>query len=469
MQKFEEFDLQDLQKQLEQPFEQQSLPSAGIDLNNELFNPSMDLFNQFQLDLNMMESTMDNFLTSIASDNVSSDDSSSPASSRYDMSPNSRHIPMLSINECTETPRPEPIWADADAIAASIAAGFQVPKLEADTVLNVKPEDLRSNAPSGPSSAGPELQTDNQFMHMLESNISSMMSETPIMTPPYSPHPGPVFPTSLQIQVPTDGIASGPFSAPPRSSFMPIPMARRPTLVPLPSASATTPTQSIPILPQFMTAETFSKMASILPFNTMPQKLSRRVLNEQELRALFTTANSHANLTRCKRDIAILCLILDTHLSSGNIIKLTFECIPTIIASVDQPDESVRYENHHIDVLQPTTTSNPSRHTLHPFTAWALRVWTTELIKGFGWGTASTNPLFVNSQPLFDNNTGERTLRQTPLKRDAISKVFQSIKQRSGVQCPKNMTASSNLMPIEPCMEELKQQLIASQIERLGH
>ena len=192
----------------------------------------------------------------------------------------------------------------------------------------------------------------------------------------------------------------------------------------------------------------------------------RKGLTAIEMEALFLSSNSHPSATRCKRDIAILCLILDLHLSSGTIIKMEFGNAPSIselvrqrLANPDQDPSTVSYQGHVVKVKNPGFT-NPSTLTCHPMTAWALSNWMYELVMLYKWDMSDdTLHIFVNSQPVADPVTGERVLKQVPLKRDAISKVFQSIKQKCGVQCHKNNVASASLSAVGPVYLEWMKRL----------
>lgn len=195
---------------------------------------------------------------------------------------------------------------------------------------------------------------------------------------------------------------------------------------------------------------------------TKQPKGEGRMLNEEEIHQLFMAAKRHPNPIRCKRDVAILCLIMDTHLSSGTIIQLAFGSVRSLLELALSSEEPQSFEGHAINVLSTNSISpDPTRHQLHPFTAWALYTWINELVHVFQWDTTLANPLFINSQPSLDHSSGSRILRKIPLKRDAISKVFQAIKARSGVRCPKTMTAVSNLDPIHGSFLELQTKLLA--------
>ena len=218
----------------------------------------------------------------------------------------------------------------------------------------------------------------------------------------------------------------------------------------------------VPGYPQFMNQMFHDPMAKLLALQSMQMSAAaaaaaagqnmRKPLNLQELQSIFQAADNHPNQTRCKRDIAILALLFDLHVSSGSMIRLSFQHVPTIIESIrrgDDPTDMAIYDNHMVHVVNVTNSEiTPTR--CGPFTAWALRHWILELVESFQWNLNDVaNPLFVNSQPIYDPDTGVKLLKPKPLKRDAISKVFQATKTRCGLNVHKNTVAISNLEPIQ--------------------
>ncbi len=186
---------------------------------------------------------------------------------------------------------------------------------------------------------------------------------------------------------------------------------------------------------------------SAMDFSAAADLMKPRVnmLSGDDLERLFVAANGHSSSTRSKRDVAILCLIFDAHFSSSTITKLTFQSIPSLLRAVQSGDSSL--ENHIIEIAD--GESNVSRHLCHPFTAWAIKEWLMELA-AFGWSLSDpTNPVFVNSQPVCNSDSGEKRLRRMSLKRDAITKVFNSVRSRAGVPCHKQVTAVTTLQPVE--------------------
>lgn len=175
----------------------------------------------------------------------------------------------------------------------------------------------------------------------------------------------------------------------------------------------------------------------------------RKGLTPVEIEALYLAANGHVSATRSKRDLAILSLILDMHLSSGTITRMTMKNVNFVRRAVHQGiglGELSSFENFNIDIPNSSGYGTTSSVPCHPLTAWALTCWIQDLHHTYKWDLNDDElPLFVNSQPLFSNVNGEKSLRKIPLKRDAISKVFQSIKQRSGVSCHKSIVATTNL------------------------
>jgi hypothetical protein len=229
-----------------------------------------------------------------------------------------------------------------------------------------------------------------------------------------------------------------------------VPMRRRtdPAIM-MPYAQSMTPHS-------YLIDDRMSKMGPpILPLG-MPfgnnMKQTKKVLTQQELEGLFIAASSHQSVTRSKRDVAILALILDLHLSSGTIIRMKFSNVRTIMESIRNGQEA-NYQGHYVEIDQGSTTAG--RLLCHPFTAWALFNWINELMAKYSWKPEDDMPLFVNSQPLYDSETGAKSLRQISLKRDAISKVFQSIKHRSGIACHKSVVASSSLQLLTPVYVDL--------------
>lgn len=184
----------------------------------------------------------------------------------------------------------------------------------------------------------------------------------------------------------------------------------------------------------------------------------RAALSGTDLKSLLTAAGSHPNQTRSKRDLAILALIFDLHISSGSMIAMTFKDCTSLVESIQRADDASNMAVHHGHTVRVTSasTNESTIMALHPFSAWALRMWMTELQRNFGWDlTEADCPLFVNSQPMYDAASNDKMLRKKALKRDAISKVFQSIKARSNCSVHKNTVAISHLRSIDHMYPEL--------------
>ena len=202
------------------------------------------------------------------------------------------------------------------------------------------------------------------------------------------------------------------------------------------------------------------------PFVSSPTMNTHKdLVSQQEIEQMVLVASSHPNQTRSKRDLAILCLILDLGLSAGCVVQLTFASIPSIlnmisVAAQSGQDPTVCYERsmeqqptgigmeagspfdgHFVSVNAGGRIKNMG---CHPMTAWAIYHWALELVQTFSWPItppqpmfmgqeeASPCPLFVNSNPSYNQETGRRELKRISVKRDAVSKVFQGIKKRSG-------------------------------------
>lgn len=196
-----------------------------------------------------------------------------------------------------------------------------------------------------------------------------------------------------------------------------------------------------------------SPLVSITETNLLDQMTNLRPKNAplsiSEIKAIFDASISHGNKTRAKRDLAIVCLLLDLHESSGSITRMTFGSIKSIIHSmINQSTGIESLLGHHILVYDPVQQVNNLKRC-HPITAWALKNWVSELVFNYSWGFDENLPLFVNSQPIVHEVTGIYSLRQNSLKRDAISKVFQSVRKKAKVQCLKNNISQTSLSVLD--------------------
>jgi hypothetical protein len=169
---------------------------------------------------------------------------------------------------------------------------------------------------------------------------------------------------------------------------------------------------------------------------------SRR-LSAAEIKALILRPLSDKNISRAKRDLAILSLILDNHLPRKQIAKMTFGSIKSIVAAVhDGRDINVNI-SYYISVINEDRRHrrpdlrdpNLTMIKIHPFTAYCIYRWVEELVVQYHFDYNFNNPLFVNAHPIYDSNN-KITLRKQVLTRDAISKIFLSLKEACGIHVP---------------------------------
>lgn len=231
--------------------------------------------------------------------------------------------------------------------------------------------------------------------------------------------------------------------------------------------------------------------------------LNRAMLSVDDLFTIFRATNNYGSSTRSRRDTAILCLLLDTHLSCGTIAKLTLGCVPTVVAAVREELKTGTVHTltagEHVVVLGPNARQQNAQpmsgiatadgricSPMHPFTAWAVRNWVRELVSTFGWSLHDDldAPLFVNANPLLpgmldpaqtpspttpttlmnasmdapmDTPTTpgttmlhfRRTLKKTKLKRDAICKILTSVKARTELQFDRRCVAACDFRSID--------------------
>lgn len=216
-------------------------------------------------------------------------------------------------------------------------------------------------------------------------------------------------------------------------------------------------------------------------FNASNSNYMEPGLSSDQMEALLQTANSYGTPTRSKRDLAIICLLLDAHMSCGMVASLSFSSIPTLVQAV-LVKENVHSQEHDVHLPEQYATTR-STLRLHPFTAWALYRWVQELSEVYAWPfeVDAALPLFVNALPVLPEghdsvnedtheSVGASTplsassslltpstpstatstslaatrpvLRKVALKRDAISKVMAAVKQRSGVHFSRRQAAN---------------------------
>jgi hypothetical protein len=218
------------------------------------------------------------------------------------------------------------------------------------------------------------------------------------------------------------------------------------------------------------------------PLQRSPTMPNRTMLTVEDLFSIFRATSMYGSLTRSKRDTAILCLLLDPHLSCGTIAKLTLNSIPSIVATVrahaDQPHSSsvlMASSADHFVVPSMTlgssngstksngqlkqqqlfgglvsTSENKTHVRIHPFTAWALICWVRELVVMFGWSLDDdrNSPLFVNANPVTTASNLDGCYPDSPLAT--------SFSMDSGSP----MSASSSSSPRQSMMgPQLKHQL----------
>jgi hypothetical protein len=177
-------------------------------------------------------------------------------------------------------------------------------------------------------------------------------------------------------------------------------------------------------------------------------------LSADNIRSLIQTCCNDKNRLRSKRDLAILCLIIDTHLSQGKISTLTFGSIKSIIHTLKENGQLSNI-NYYLKISafdgrakRFDAQSVKKMVKMHPLTAWAIGRWVEELVDNWGWNLDDdSNPLFVNLHHTYSYN-GEKTLRKECLKRDAISKTFIALKDISGILVDSHVVAASDFSPI---------------------
>ena len=151
---------------------------------------------------------------------------------------------------------------------------------------------------------------------------------------------------------------------------------------------------------------------------------------------LLQVCEVNKSAAKAKRDQAMLCLLLDLKLACQRIADLRYRDVSGILEGTF--NGIYRFN---------AKTNAPTRAIkCHPRTAHAIRVWADETKRSFRWEADPNAPLFV---PLSLINTDARRLQRTPLKRDAVSKVFAALKSASGVSLSRevvNRTSFSDLL-----------------------
>lgn len=164
-------------------------------------------------------------------------------------------------------------------------------------------------------------------------------------------------------------------------------------------------------------------------------------LSLDQIRRILGTASSHLKTTRAKRDVAMICLILDSHLSSSMIASLRFAHVSSIRDCVINKNSF----NPHEHMINIPETIAADLVPLHPMTAWALYVWIQELADTYAYSLDYESPVFISSHGMTnDEKEAAGMLKPVALKRDAVNKVFQSIRFKSKVNATKPVVAQSN-------------------------
>jgi hypothetical protein len=169
-------------------------------------------------------------------------------------------------------------------------------------------------------------------------------------------------------------------------------------------------------------------------------------LCKDELATFLRVAGHHGSSTRSKRDLAIICLLIDAHMSCGMITALTLVSVSSIIECIKNGEEAQK-SPHAVELpMNYPTNGGKSRFPCHPLTVWALERWLLELKNEYDWelNPCRETPLFVNALPVLPEQEGQLrpVLRQIPLKRDAICKILTAVKQRSGIQFSRRMMST---------------------------
>lgn len=159
---------------------------------------------------------------------------------------------------------------------------------------------------------------------------------------------------------------------------------------------------------------------------------SNERLSAKELSALFRAAASNQSLVRAKRDVVILSFMVDLKFSSQKLSELT-------LGDVQQ-------------ILFEGATGILCRHTnyfleCHPKTLAYLKEWLHLMQQHFDWDLTDIEcPLFVSLQLTDTTATGVKVPRKAQLRRDAVSKIYMAIKNRSGVhRCTRELILASRM------------------------
>ncbi|KAI3661847.1 hypothetical protein MP638_003855 [Amoeboaphelidium occidentale] len=153
-------------------------------------------------------------------------------------------------------------------------------------------------------------------------------------------------------------------------------------------------------------------------------------LSSNEISRLFEAARNGKNVMKVKRDTAMLCFLLDLKMSSQKIADLQYRDIKGM---VDGSFRGVYVYNRSNEVIK--------HIECHERTASSVREWIAECKTQYEWEYEDNSPVFV---PLAFLGVDRKPIRQ-PLKRDAVSKVFGSLKSASGVWLSRDLIQNSAL------------------------
>lgn len=171
-----------------------------------------------------------------------------------------------------------------------------------------------------------------------------------------------------------------------------------------------------------------SFLKGVPSFGPSTKQFNNDKLTTSEIRALLHASlrnQKHGFDYKGKRNLAIVCLTVDVHLSASSISRLTFGDIKGIVSAV-QKNENLLEDNYCIEF---TGSRSQTISGCHPLTAWSLGNLVRELTSTHHWNFDDANPLFVRGNLGLFNGDFPKILR-----RDAISKVFSSVKDKANVE-----------------------------------
>ena len=156
-----------------------------------------------------------------------------------------------------------------------------------------------------------------------------------------------------------------------------------------------------------------------------------------ELGALFRSAASNQSLIRAQRDVAILAIMIDLKFSSQKLSELTLAHAQKLI-------------NGEADGL--TCPQTGYFVACHEKTAEYIREYLNAMKNQYDWDMKDMQcPLFVSLQLTDTSQAGGKAPRKSPLRRDAVSKIYMAIKNRSGVlRCTRELVMASRMEDVDP-------------------